>query len=301
MPKVDLEEAILYSKSILLNYMTNHRVIFTEYSRVFFSATENIKGYLDLCESNGNRALTILSGGDHVFNLIHDGYSSIDAFDINKLTYFAYHLRRSMIQGLSFQDFNELNYLISYSDYMNDISEKLEKLKKFMPEDVYEYYRKLLEIALRFEIPLAALFYGRRFNHSTLNNYLASEEDYKCLQKRLNDCEVKLYFGDAQDILKQTEGKYDTILLSNVADYLGNPRVLLDIKQFESFIKPFYDALNSNGELFNYLYFLNRPYAISFSNITRDDLGVDNIVEFREPELEGEGFYRIRKLGDPKC
>lgn len=301
MPKVDLEEALQYSKSILLNYATSRRVLFTEYSRVFFSATENIKGCLEASSFKEGNAFTVLSGGDHVFNLILHGATKIDTFDINKLTYYAYHLRKAMIEGLSYQDFIDFNYFISFADCRIELVGKLEELKRFMPEDVYEYYSKILEMSFKYWLPFAALFYGKRSNHSDLNNYLASEEDYQKLQRKINDAEVSLHFGDAKDVLDRTGKTYDIILLSNIADYLGNPYVLLDMKQFEAFIKPFSDALNPNGELFNYLYFLNKPCAINFSNITKDDLGLDNIVEFKEPELEGEGFYRIRKMGDEKC
>ncbi|MBR2828102.1 MAG: hypothetical protein IKE70_02595, partial [Bacilli bacterium] len=51
------------------------------------------------------KALTVLSSGDHLFNLIVDGYKEIDTFDINRLSeYTSLGLKRAMILKYNLED-----------------------------------------------------------------------------------------------------------------------------------------------------------------------------------------------------
>lgn len=159
---IDLEEAIKYSKDILLNSNFFDKVSFSRYSKVFFAASENIRAYLDQERFNKSRALTVLSGGDHVFNLISHGVKEIDAFDINYLTYFVYKLRLAMIRGLSYQDFIQANYDFSFSGHLNNCDNMINFLKRYLDEDVYGYYKKMIEFSRSADIPLPILYYMPR-------------------------------------------------------------------------------------------------------------------------------------------
>lgn len=292
---IDLESAVRYSEEIIVSSASYDKVTFSMYSKVFFSATENIKGYLDNLDFNRNRALTILSGGDHVFNLIYDGVEKIDAIDINILTYFVYHLRKAMILGLSLEEFVNYNFFYGCGGYTDELIQMIKNLKRYMPPDVYEYYRQILEFCDNNDFSIAILYYGPRIVFKKINNYLASEDEFEKLRDKLDETEVNLYFGDAREVSTIMKEPYDIILLSNISDYFGTKVMPLESCEFKSFIGRFEDLLNKNGVLINYLYFLNNPYVIKDSIITKSDLGEDNIVAFNNLDFNGEGYYRLRK------
>lgn len=293
---IDLDAAIRYSKEIIVSSSVFDKVTFSMYSKVFFSATENIKGYLDNFDFNRNRALTVLSGGDHVFNLIHAGVEKIDAFDINRLTYFVYHLRKAMIKSLSLEEYINYNYFFTCA-YTDELILIVKTLRKMMPEDVYEYYRQMLEFCYDNDFPIAMLYYGPRIVFKKINSYLASEDDYRKLQAKISEVEVNLHFLDAKEVPKIVKGPYDIILLSNISDYFGTKVVPAGLEEFETYVKSYERLLDRDGILINYLYFLNSPYVIKDSTITKNDLGEDNIFSFKGANMSGEGYYRVRKRG----
>lgn len=297
---IDLEEAIRYSKEMIEISSAYDKVTFSKYSKVFFSSTENIKGYLDNIDFNRNRALTVLSGGDHIFNLIHAGVEKIDAFDVNRLTYYVYHLRKAMVNGLSLEEYINYNYFFTCGGYIDELIETLKKLKKFMPEDVYEYYRKILEFCYNFSLSIGILYYGPRIAFKKINNYLVNEEEYNKLQRLLDNSEVNLCFDDARKMPCLAKGTYDLVLLSNISDYFGTKNCTLGIDEFKAYIRGFEKIMNKDGVLVNYLYFLNNPFIIKDSDITINDLGKENIFGFKNSEFSGEGYYRVRKVSENK-
>ncbi len=143
---MNLEEALFYSKLIIKNGDYYSGVRFRKYSQGYLGTTENIGYYLEKEKFKNNRAFTILGSGDHVFNLIFKGFKEIDAIDINRLEYYVYYLRKAMILCLAYKDFIKGHTLFN-NFYITDLLELIEKLKSYLPEDVYEYYRKILEFA----------------------------------------------------------------------------------------------------------------------------------------------------------
>ncbi|MBQ4584298.1 MAG: hypothetical protein IJA94_05380 [Bacilli bacterium] len=58
---------------------------FSEYSKVYPYTNENlIKKYSLINEGDYQTALTVLSSGDHLLNLVMNGTSHIDTFDVIK-------------------------------------------------------------------------------------------------------------------------------------------------------------------------------------------------------------------------
>jgi hypothetical protein len=54
---------------------------------------------------NDNKILTVCSSGDQAFNLILNGASKVDLFDINGFTKYYFYLKKAAIMGLNYQDF----------------------------------------------------------------------------------------------------------------------------------------------------------------------------------------------------
>lgn len=292
MRDINLEEAIFYSKEIIRHgdYYSGKR--FRTYSKGFIGASENISFCLEHEKFDSDKALTILGGGDHVFNLIFRDVKEIDAIDVNKLEYFVFGLRKAMIENLTYTEFMHSN--IRFDNWCLDFLEQmLEKSKRSLTEDVYEYYRKIFEFCKK-SGRLENLYYmviGDLWK--SYNIYLANEETYLDLRDKLKKVKINLYFEDARDLVKHLDKTYDLILLSNIADYLGNDNHCLTLEEFNSFIRTFYNLLNDKGLIINYLYGFKDEFLFKNSIITRKDIPNSNLVRLGETN---QGFYRIRKL-----
>ncbi len=295
---VDLEKALRASKDII--YGVYNFQGFKDYASTYFVTSECIKDYLEAHEFEKNKALTILSGGDQVFNLIFSGVHEIDAFDSNQLTYFVYYLCKAMLHIFSFEDFKKANLIFtsSYSSFSSRF-DVIEKVKPYLFEEVYEYYRKMLEFSngnpmICFE----SLFYSVSDKDFSRNNYLANEESYKKLQKFINDVNVNITFADALSFSERLSSTYDIILLSNIGDYFSFINPKFGLKEYQEFITSYKKKLNSGGMLINYLYKINEQYPIGKLPITREDIGINNIYPVINPIFKntGEGYYLERRL-----
>lgn len=294
---IDLEEAIDFSCAIMLDYSKNLK--FSEYNRAFFCTTECIREYLEKESFDKDRALTVLASGDQIFNLIHDGTKSIDAFDINKLQYFVYHLRRAFILKFPLDSYIILSKSFMANYALDEKVQIMEKLKSFLPESVYEYFRRILEYAKsKKDAKLSNLFTPSNIDIEFANNYLTSEDEYLKVRSALDNTEINLYFANALDIPKIVSPGYDIILLSNIADYLSQMIDGFDIFEFEKYINSFGRMLNKGGLLINYLFGLNSASVILGTCISRDDLPDNSIFKIETyPFSRNQGYYRVRKRG----
>lgn len=290
--QVNLDDALFYSKQIIKNGDYYSGVKFREYSKAFVGASENINFYLKRERYRREKALTVLAGGDHVFNLIFQDFKQIDAFDINKLQYFVYKFRRAMIEVLSYKEFLYANLRFDCC-CIDSLLEILEKTKEHLEEDVYEYYRKILEFAKKTG-RLENLYYMVIGDFwKKYNNYLASEETYLMLKNKMADANVNIYFGDALDVASNLVSGYDLILLSNISDYLGKIQNPLTLEEFNSFIDNFYKLLNDRGTVINYIYGFYDEVLFKNSVITESDIPKSNLVRIEEAN---HGYYRVRKV-----
>lgn len=292
MENINLDEALFYSKLIIKKGDCYSGKSFRKYSKAFIGASEDIKFYLEQESFNRKRALTVLGAGDHVFNLAFMDVKEIDAFDINMLQYFVYYLRKAMLDSLMYEEFKHMN--LRFDSYaMDGLAQGIEKSKKILREDVYEYYRKILEFARKIG-RLENLYYfviGDFWRN--YNNYLQSEETYLALREKLKNTKVNLYFGDVRDISKNLKGDYDIALLSNISDYLGSEKRNLTIEEFDDFIDLFYNLLSDNGVLINYLYGFKDEFLIKNSMISRREIPSNNLVKI---DFTNMGYYRVRKI-----
>lgn len=279
---VNLEEAIEASKQLIGGSIDRR---FTKFCCGYFATTENIAGYLRNLELNKEKALVPIASGDHIFNLAYLQVKKIDAFDINELTYYTFYLKRALILALPYIDYLDAKTTLFYQN-----TDKLEKffeyLKPFMPEDVYLYYMAMIGVMKNdFYANLENLF---RYSHINkyYNLYLESEETYEKFKKSLKDINVNFIFGNAIDLSTKLDGNYDIILLSNIADYLFTTK---DIKngRFLEYLKGYYDLLNYNGVLINYVYDYRAFHGFDGTSIGAN---FEKIKHF-----PNDGYIRARK------
>ena len=182
-------EELYKTKELIENYIKYHNAFS---NRVYSYTNENIKSYLNNFDFNDkNSALSVLSSGDQVFNLIHNGITNIDTFDSNYLTeFYSLGIKKAMILKYNYKDFlhKYLDLLLGYySIYKESIF--IEKLLPYMDNRYAIFWNELV----KFNYDLQSNNSDKRLLISDIvtkkfimkdriklyNNYLSSNEDYE--------------------------------------------------------------------------------------------------------------------------
>lgn len=243
----DLSGVIARGKDIMLDYQ--------EYSKCYPFTNERLKDLTALIDKeNINKALCVLSSGDHAFNLIYHGITDIDTFDCNRITeYYALGFKKMAIQCLSYQQFLDFFF---HNSSENQVIEKY--IISCMSENYKNFWQGYFEYLLdNYNVLLSSGGSANVFkilgyveeSMSANNNYLSSEEDYKQLQRNLLNAQINFKETDIKVISRQKK-KYDLIMLSNVLQAMKKP--LLG-KTLNIANKIYKQNLNENGEII-YLY-----------------------------------------------
>lgn len=134
---------------------------FSEYSYFYWETSESLlELFVKLDLSMYQNALSVLSSGDHVFNIIHQGIKKVDTFDSNRITqYFVLEFKKAAIQCLTFEQYRQFfsmpaecislpNKYFEYQDFI--LSNTEPKYQKFWKEMMYLYKEEHnKELALR--------------------------------------------------------------------------------------------------------------------------------------------------------
>lgn len=297
---VDLEKAIEISKDIMSDKRHLANGSFRQFDRCYFSTTENIKAYLKGIPFNKEKALCVLSSGDHVFNLISMGVKEIDTFDINELTYFTFYLRRALLLGFPrIRDFENVQIDFFGSKSIRRVVSLLRSLREFMPDDVYCYYEELVKYNNYISKGNYSLFQSlyRGYCNSVnadYNVYMESEEQFKLLLDRIEATKVSFKFGDIRDIKDSLGNNYDLMLLSNIADYNFDFSKSEGIKSFKKFLASLGDNLALDGVIINY-FIICYPSLLVKLNKPFSEFGCDFEEKLVDDLDSSEVYYWVRK------
>ena len=243
----DLAGVIARGKDIAIDYQ--------KYSKCYPFTNEKLKDLTSFIDkANVNKALCVLSSGDHAFNLIYHGINNIDTFDCNRITeYYALGFKRYAIECLSYQQYCDF--------FFNDSSEN-QSIEKYiiscLPEKYKNFWQSYFEYLLENYNPLlssrrsANIFRILGYIEESMtenNNYLSSEEDYKKLQRNLLNAQINFKELDVKSLSHQKE-KYDLIMLSNILQAMKKPLFGNSLNIAEKIYK---HNLKENGEMI-YLY-----------------------------------------------
>ena len=203
-------EELYKTKKLIENYIKYHNAFS---NRVYSYTNENIKSYLNNFDFNDkNSALSVLSSGDQVFNLIHNGITNIDTFDSNYLTeFYSLGIKKAMILKYDYKDFlhKYLDLLLGYySIYKESIF--IEKLLPYMDSRYAMFWNELV----KFNYDLQSNNSDKRLLISDIvtkrfimkdriklyNNYLFSNEDYEILKDNLLNSKINFSCLDILEI-----------------------------------------------------------------------------------------------------
>ncbi|MBQ4584293.1 MAG: DUF3419 family protein [Bacilli bacterium] len=193
---------------------------FEEYAVFYYFSNEQInRKYAQIDFTNYHTALTVLSSGDHAFNIIYKGIDLVDTFDINRMTeYYALGFKKRAIECLSFEqfyslyDFGNIQRLLELEDEVIKCMDR--EYKKFWESFKYELncLGERIPTVIRWTKEIA------KPHGNYYNSYLENEESYKRLQKRLETAKITFTQGNITEIPTRF-GTYDFIELSNILTY----------------------------------------------------------------------------------
>lgn len=247
----DLEEAKCFFKNVLAEPLTGRK--FEEYSQIYSFTNEDLAIFFNQIDfENKKKALSVLSSGDHVFNLVYKGIEKIDTFDSNRLTeYYALGFKKTAIQCLNYEEFMDLftRHAITIEKRFEMIDYVISNMD-FPYHDFFEEYFKYLKTFGNLR------YLYRHFRSDTkeayknkYNLYLKTSDDFKMLQERLNHAQITFKCCDILDLTK-FEDSYDIIELSNImysikvlAKKDKGPELADLVKQL------YFNNLRENGEI----------------------------------------------------
>ena len=243
---MDLQTEI--KKMIENNIIKHHKD--NKYSYIYMFTNENINAILKKINMNNKDVLTVASSGDQAFNFILDGASNISLFDINYLTKYYFYLKKTMIEQLSYKEFQDFFFprFFNKEDYFSKntyykISNNIEddESKTFW-DYIFNNYNKE---------SILSLFVDETYHKKNItyrNKYLKNEVNYNLLKDKIkNISNVDFYCFNILEKELTTNKKFDFIYLSNILDSIHEDDLLEYLKQIKTLTLNFSNNLKKDG------------------------------------------------------
>ena len=190
---------------------------------IYGYTNENLRQYIRLLNIAGGRVATVGSSGDQVlYSIFHDA-EEVTLIDANPYCKPMVELKMSAIKNMSRDEFvrywtyeNVLQRGI-YRDLLQDVSSRTREFLEVVEEArQYSGYDCVAGIVVK----------PRSFNdwsklsYSKACEFYDDEQTYNLLKSKLEKNKVKYVYAELSQFHKKLEGKYSSILLSNVLDYV---------------------------------------------------------------------------------
>ena len=301
---------------MLIDSYINDKAIYDGYkeiSKSYFFTNENIScEYSYINFDNVYKVLSVLSSGDHIFNLIDKDIYDIDTFDINKLTeYYTLGFKRSLILKYTYKEFKSIMDNIKNKKYsLVDIIDIFNSIYNYMDSNYKEYWKSIIDYSYKesinnnIEVDLFECI--TRIKNSEVtdklvgNNYLKNEDNYNKLRNNISKCNISFKACDAVDLYSVFNGNhYDLIILSNILDYLsdrwGYEWKYKKLKRYENELK---GLLNKKGIIllhYFFNYYENNNRVIISSSVKSKDFKKEEIITFKNDYDGNSGIVLVKK------
>ncbi len=264
----------------------------TTHSPIYIASTENVRDLMKLYK-NYESVLTVGSTGAQGLEAVLNGARKIDLFDINELQrlYFEYMLTAIII--LDYETFIKYFTIKTYKSssertlFKDLLSEELyDKVVKYLPKDVETFYTPLYDYFDSVDLILSDLYCS---DYTLLLSYLKkyisfyNEDEYYKLQRILRNeqCIISYKTLSITEVLKQYNGKYDLIMLSNVLQFYDQIENLNTIQLVEDFINNLSNLLTEDGVIeVSYLFEIATLAFKDKIGISFDKSKINFLIEF---------------------
>ena len=199
-----------------------------EYDKIYHASNEDLKELFSNFSVEGKDVLTVCGSGDQAFYSYLGGARDVDIFDINKLTYYYFLLRKWAIEYMG----------VFYPP--KNVSKNISWLKNLLglvtcknPDEQQALLFWHLFSKSASEDSNADLLYR-------ISNYHRNEvEDVSLLQERMEDKDFKFIREDITGEIEKSK-KYDIVIASNILEYCqGNILKLIRTRDnLHSILKP---------------------------------------------------------------
>lgn len=199
------------------------------YDRIYYQSNEFLNEIFNNISVKDKDVLTVLASSDQLFHSYYHGAKNVDTFDVNRLTYYYYYLRKWGI--LYFNTFYPPMKDTVFSHKF--LSKVLSHHFEFSEEDydAYVFWRNYCDETWGFQNENLFYLSGRADNKIDDTDFL----------KEVLKKELSFQHMDISKPMK-IEKQYDIIFLSNILEYL----TFMDIS-FEQLIGNLKELLKDDG------------------------------------------------------
>lgn len=206
---------------------------FNDLSQIYSFTTENIAGYFVDLDFENTKVLTVAASGDHIINAFYKGANEVIGFDINYLALVFTELKLVALENLEYEEFlqffmiNEIND-INKNKKVLDYEIYREKLKSKLTKSVAEcwdiMYKKFNNNG--YKLRNSYIFNNKYDNNKVKLNsnlYLKSKLDYNLVKEKIREKKIELIKDNYRNLSNLPNlANCDTILMSNISDYIKN-------------------------------------------------------------------------------
>ena len=197
--------------------ITNH-ITSTHYDKIYSQSNEMLNDLFSNFSLKDKDVLSVLASSDQMFHCYNRGARSVDTFDINKLTYYYYYLRK---WGILYFDeyYPNMRDLIFSNKY---IYECMKKASLFSEEDhdAFLFWNEYCDRTWGYQSK--ELFY---ISECGMDNEIKDLSNLKDILGNNKLSFINIDISKEIDINK----KYDIIILSNILEYLAFEDISFDI------------------------------------------------------------------------
>ncbi len=238
------------------------------FSTLYPFTTENLNGYMSLFDFNKKRVLTVGSSADQILNSFSLGSKDIVCFDRNTFTKYYFDLKKAGIKEFSLEEFVKFFCLYNSNFIKNKEVFNLrdfERLVPYLSSSSLTFWSEILSCFSSYKVR-NRLFSSDEYPVNVIkkiNNYMVREK-YNLLKKSIDELNVTFIHSDIRYVSDLLSGKFDYIMLSNIAAYLEG--IYYDkLRGFKNNVLELSDFLNENGVIFlSYLYDYDKDTRVKF-------------------------------------
>ena len=223
--RIDLDKAIDLYLKIYQEGKVELKSDFSKYSGYYYITNEPVSEIFNIIRKYENKkVLSVLAGGDHIFEMIFKGASNVDTFDINALLeYYTIGFKKRAIECLKFQEYLDLfdfSFNRLENKYYNIKTEIEDYVVKNMDEEYNWFWQEIKRILKDYGYQASVFHFALNIKQKEFNkpSFLKNEDNYIILQNKLKSTIINFQQANIID-LPINFSKYDLIYLSNILDY----------------------------------------------------------------------------------
>ena len=200
--------------------------------RAYGFSNENLRAYFKYLNIANQRVATVGSSGDQALYAIFEGAEAVTVIDANVFAEKIIDLKMAAIKNLSLKEF--VCYWSDREVFNPNIYREFDGLgdgtRRFLDEINQDSYNCVGDYISVHSFNAPECVYGKpkKISFAEGSEMFDNNKKYNLLKNRLKDAEIEYRLAEYKDFPKVLDGKYGSILISNIYDYYTNKREFFD-------------------------------------------------------------------------